>query len=66
MLLMCGYFYTAQQYVALSRVTSLEGLAVLELDASKITNNNVVDPRAVAELERLKQLRDVNAYAMQQ
>lgn len=44
---------TAQQYVALSRVKSLQGLAVLEVDVQRLTNN-VVDPRALAELQRLK------------
>ena len=43
----------AQQYVALSRVRSLEGLAVLQVDACKLTTN-VVDLRAIAELDRLR------------
>ena len=46
-------FFIAQQCVAISRVRSLDGLAILKLDASKITNNNFVDPRAVAELREL-------------
>ncbi|KAH9639681.1 hypothetical protein HF086_002507 [Spodoptera exigua] len=50
-------FAKGQAYVALSRVKSLSGVAICELDQRKLFNNPH-DKLALAELQRLRSSKD--------
>ena len=49
-------FAAGQAYVALSRVRSLDGLILEELDASKVVGKNVCNTKALVEMERMRKV----------
>jgi hypothetical protein len=49
-------FGPIQAYVALSRVKSLNGLRLDELDCGKLRNENTANTDALKEMERLRTL----------
>jgi hypothetical protein len=53
-------FAPGQAYVALSRVRSLNGLYLDELDSGKLTNENTANTDALQELELLQTLAKFN------
>jgi hypothetical protein len=53
-------FAPGQAYIALSRVRSLNGLCLDELDCGKLTNENTANTDALKEMEILQTLAKIN------
>ncbi len=49
-------FTDGQAYIALSRVRSLEGLQVEELDCKMLTGDKPYDKKAIMEMNRLREM----------
>jgi len=49
-------FAEGQAYVTLSRICSLDGLVIEELDCTKLTGDKCCNKSAIAEMERLRRL----------
>lgn len=50
------YFAPGQKFVALSRVSSLEGLIITDLSKDRLMEGEIVDQRCLVEMERLRSL----------